>query len=173
MASKKVADLKEFWRGQRKIKLLDPNLLACREWKELLQQLIDSDAWVDFTQGLDIRLMSEEKAAMLQQIKVERVHFAWDNYQDKNVIIPKLREFKKITGWDHRKMGVYVLTNYNTTLQEDLERVYTLREIGYDPYIMIYNKETVKRGSDLRRLQRWVNSRIAFAAVNKLSLIHI
>lgn len=167
MVSKKVADLKEFWRGQRKIKLLDPNLLACREWKELLQQLIDSDAWVDFTQGLDIRLMSKEKAAMLKQVKVERVHFAWDNYQDKSMIIPKLQEFKKNTGWDHRKMGVYVLTNYNTTLQEDLERVYILRELGYNPYIMIYNKETVKRGSDLRRLQRWVNSRVAFATVNK------
>ena len=60
--SVKVADLAEFWRGQKNIVLLDPNILACREWSDLLQQLIDSRSWVDFTQGLDIRLMTEEKA---------------------------------------------------------------------------------------------------------------
>ena len=50
--SVKVADLKEFWNGQKKIKLLDPNILACKDWKSLLTQLIDSRAEVDFTQGL-------------------------------------------------------------------------------------------------------------------------
>lgn len=50
---------------------------------------------------------------------------------------------------------------------QDLERVYTLRELGYNPYVMIYDKQNVKRGNDLRRLQRWVNSRVAFAAVEK------
>ena len=59
----KVADLSQFWRGQKHIKLLDPNLLAAPEWRDLLGQLADSGAWVDFTQGLDIRLMTDEKAA--------------------------------------------------------------------------------------------------------------
>lgn len=54
-ASRKVADLSEWWRGQKNIKLLDPNLLACREHMDLLGQLADSEAWVDFTQGLDCR----------------------------------------------------------------------------------------------------------------------
>ena len=39
--SAKVADLSEFWRGQRNIVLCDPNITACRDWKDLLQQLID------------------------------------------------------------------------------------------------------------------------------------
>lgn len=59
--SKKVANLSEFWRGQKNIVLCDPNILACTEWRELLQQLIDSKSYVDFNQGIDMRLMTEKK----------------------------------------------------------------------------------------------------------------
>lgn len=55
--SYKVADLSEFWKGQKNIVLLDPNLVACKEWKNILQQLIDSKAWVDFSQGVDIAIV--------------------------------------------------------------------------------------------------------------------
>lgn len=165
--SVKVADLKEFWRGQKNIVLLDPNMFACSDWRELSQQLIDSRAWIDFTQGCDIRVMTKEKADMLRKMKIKQIHFAWDRYEDKNMIIPKFEQFKEITGWNKRKLGVYVLCNFNTTLEQDLERVYILRELGYTPYIMIFDKQNVKKGSDLRRLQRWVNSRTAFYAVEK------
>lgn len=167
LKSYKVADLSQFWEGQKEIKLLDPNLIACNKWKELLLQLIHSNAWVDFTQGLDIRLMTDEKTEMLKQIKIKQVHFAWDNYGDKDIIIPKLKNFKKTTGWDKRKMSVYVLTNYNSTHQEDLERIYTLRDLGYNPYIMIYEKEKVKPRAKVKKLQRWVNNRRIFDTVLK------
>lgn len=166
-SSYKVADLSEFWRGQKKIVLCDPNLLACREWKELLQQLIDSKAIIDINQGLDIRLMTPEKAEMIKQLRVESVHFAWDRYEDKNIILPKFREFKEITGWRNRKTKVYVLTNFNTTLEQDLDRVYTLRDIGYDPYIMIYNKEKTKSKDPVRLLQRWVNNKFIFYSTER------
>lgn len=55
----------------------------------------------------------------------------------------------------------------NSTLEQDLERIYTLRDFGYSPYVMIYDKYKLRKGDDLRRLQRWVNSRFAFAAVKK------
>lgn len=84
----KCADLKEFWNGQKNIVLLDPNITACRDWKDLFQQLIDSGAWVDFSQGLDIRLMTEEKAEMLKKMKIKSVHFAWDKYEDKEKNYP-------------------------------------------------------------------------------------
>lgn len=163
----KVANLSEFWRGQKNIVLLDPNPIACREWKDILGQLIDSKSWVDFSQGVDIRLMTEEKAEMIKRIKTKNIHFAWDRYEDKDIVIPKFEKFKRITGWDKRKMSVYVLTNFDTTIEQDLERVYKLRDLGYSPYVMIYDKQNVKKWSDLRRLQRWVNSRVAFAAVKR------
>lgn len=161
--SYKVADLSEFWSGQKNIVLCDPNILACRDWKDLLQQLIDSKAWVDFNQGLDIRLMTEEKAEMLKQMKTKNLHFAWDRYEDKEKILPKFKMFKEITGIDFRKLGVFVLCNFDTTLEQDLERIYWLRHNGFSPYVMLYNKESIPKGHDLRRLARWVNNRFIFS----------
>ena len=160
--SVKVADLNMFLKGQRNIVLLDPNITACKWWKQLFQQLIDSNAWVDFSQGLDIRTMTEEKAEMLKQMKIKQVHFAWDKYEDKDIVVPKFKKFKKITQWDKRKLSVYVLTNFNTTHEQDLERIYTLRELGYWPYVMIYDKEHLPKGHITRKLQRWVNMRAVF-----------
>jgi Fe-S oxidoreductase len=163
--SRKVANLNEFWKGQKEIKLLDPNITACKDWRELFQQLIDSQAWIDFTQGLDIRLITKEKAEMLKKMKVKQIHFAWDNYKDKDKIIPKFKEFKEITGWNNRKLGVYVLTNFNSNFEQDLERIYTLRTLGYDPYIMIYEKDKLPSRHKTKQLQRWVNNRRVWRTV--------
>lgn len=161
--SYKVADLSEFWNGQKNIVLCDPNILACKDWKDLLQQLIDSKAWIDINQGLDIRLMTAEKAEMIKQMKVKELHFAWDRYEDKDIIVPKFQEFKQITKLDIRKLIVYVLCNYDTTIEQDLERIYTLRELGYWAYVMLYDKEHIPRGHTYKKLQRWVNNRFIFA----------
>lgn len=167
LCSRKVADLSEFWNGQKNIVLCDPNILACKDWKSLLQQLIDSKAWIDINQGLDIRLMTEEKAEMIKQMKIKELHFAWDRYEDKDIIIPKLKMFKEITQIDIRKLIVFVLCNFDTTIEQDLERIYTLRDLGYWAYVMLYDKEHIPKNSKLRKMARWVNMRSVFATVPK------
>lgn len=77
--SRKVADVKEFWNGQKNIVLCDPNILACKECASLLEQLIDTGAYVDFNQGIDVRLADEKKIELLNQIRIKRIHLAWDN----------------------------------------------------------------------------------------------
>jgi hypothetical protein len=163
--SVKVADLGQFWKGQREIKLLDPNLLACKDHEELLQQLVDSRAWVDFTQGLDIRLMTAAATDLIKQIKIKMLHFAWDRMKDSEIIVRNLKAFKKTTGIDIRDATVYVLTNYETTIEEDLYRIYKLKELGYTPYVMIYNKQHAPKQT--RYLQRWVNNKIIFRSVDR------
>jgi len=167
LCSHKVADLSEFWNGQKKIELLDPNLLACKDWKELLQQLIDSKAKVNFNQGLDIRMMTDQKAKMLSQIPIEAIHFAWDRYEDKELIQPKFLTFRKASKVNPHDLQVYVLVGdrERRVLKEDLERIYWLRDSGYAPYVMIYEKELLPRGHELRKLQRWVNNRFIFWSV--------
>ena len=160
LKSYKVADISEFWRGQREIKLLDPNLLACKDNIELLQQLIDSGAWIDFTQGLDIRLITEEAIDKIKQLKIKMIHFAWDYMKYSDVIIKNLKHFKEATNIDMRKARVYVLTNYDTTHEEDVYRIYKLKELGYDPYLMIYDKQNAPKR--LRKMQRWVNNKLIF-----------
>lgn len=165
--SYKVANLSEFWAGQKNIVLCDPNLIACKDWKELLQQLIDSNAYIDINQGIDIRLMTKEKAEMISMLKIKNVHFAWDRYEDKNFILPKFKLFKDITNWDYRKLTVFILTNFDTTFEQDLERVYILRNMGYNPYVMIYNKANTNGTDNVRKLQRWVNDRKLFRTIPK------
>ena len=159
--SYKVADLQEFWGGQKNIVLCDPNILACKDWKELLQQLIDSKSWVDFNQGLDIRMMTEEKAEMLSQIKIKQIHFAWDRYQDKELVLPRLEMFAKHTKLNSHNRIVYTLVNFDTTIDQDLERIYTLRKMGYWAYVMIYDKEHAD--PIYKKKARWVNNRFIFA----------
>jgi hypothetical protein len=55
---------------------------------------------------------------------------------------------------------VYVLTNFNTTMEENLYRVYTLRDMGFDPYVMIYDKPHAPK--EVRLLQRWCNNKKIF-----------
>ena len=66
---------------------------------------------------------------------------------------------------DGRKRRVYVLTNYNTTMEENLYRVYKLRELDYDPYVMIYDKPHASK--EIRRLQRWVNNKFIWRTCEK------
>lgn len=160
----KVANLSMFWKGQKNIVLLDPNILACKDRKELLQQLIDSKAKVDFTQGLDARMLDDEICQMLCRIKIKNIHFAWDRYQDKDVILPKLELFSKYAIGNISKGHnaiVYTLVNFDSTYEQDLERIYTLRNMGYWAYVMIYDKEHAPR--KIKLLQRWCNNRRIFA----------
>ena len=69
------------------------------------------------------------------------LHFAWDNPEDD--LIPYFKKFLELTTVkDKRKRRVYVLTNYGSTHEQDLYRIYTLRDMGYDPYVMVYEKPT-------------------------------
>lgn len=165
LCSVKVADLSEFWNGQKNIVLLDPNITACKDCNSLFQQLADSKAWVDFSQGLDMSLMTPDKAELLKKIKVKQVHFAMDRFEEMEKLIPKFRQFKEITGWDKRKMGVYVLVNFDTTHEQDLERIYKLKDLGYWPYVMVYEKENLPKKHITRKLQRWVNMRSIFEKI--------
>lgn len=160
--AKAVADLSEFWSGEKEIKLLDANLLACPDWERLLAQLAGSQSLVDFTQGLDIRLITPEKVAALNKVRTKMLHFAWDNLEDD--LTGYFRKFAELsTVKDSRRRRVYVLTNFGSTHEQDLYRIDTLRGLGYDPYVMIYEKPTAPPVT--RRLQQWVNNKRLFWAV--------
>lgn len=160
LVSRKVADLSEFWNGQKNIILCDPNLLACKDRINLLKQLADSKATVEINQGFDARLLDDEVIDAMNEIKLNMVHFAWDNPKDK-VVPQKLLQFaKKSKLKSDSAKTVYCLTNYWSTHEEDLYRVEWLKSNGFLPYIMIFNKE--KAPLITRQLQRYVNNRFIF-----------
>lgn len=162
LCSHKVADLSEFWRGQKNIKLLDPNLLACKDHMELLQQLADSKAKVDFTQGLDARFINERNVELLKHINISMLHFAFDFMKNENRIIEGLKIVKETLEISERNAIVYMLTNYDTTIEQDLYRVKKIKEVGFQPDVRIYRKEALPDRHILRDLQRWCNNRFLY-----------
>ena len=164
--SVKTADLSEFWKGQKEIVLLDQNILACKDHLELLDQLIDSKARVEFNGGLDIRLITEQNIEKIKQLRLQMIHFAFDRYSDKDIIMRNLKLFKEQTGFDRNKgrVMVYVLCNYDTTIEQDIERIQFIRSLNFSPYPMIYNKANCD--SVYKRLQRWCNNFIFWKVKN-------
>ncbi len=158
--SVQVAELDEFWRGQKYIELLDPNLLACKDSLKLLKSL--EGKRVNFNQGLDCRVIAREHVESINKIKLTNIHFAWDHVKDEKAVVKGLETYsmyaeRKVKGaWGM----VYVLTNYGSTIEEDLYRIEKLRSMNYDPYVMIYDKPHAPR--EIKRLQRWCNSKWIF-----------
>ena len=156
--SVKVADVKDFWNGQKKIEVLDPNITACREKRGLMKQYIETNAWINFNQGIDIRMVDDDDINDLNQMKLKRVHFAWDNPADD--LADRFAMVGEKLKLDRRKRTVYVLTNFNSTMEQNLRRIYTLRELEFDPYVMIYDKQHAPK--EVKDLQRWCNNKFVF-----------
>lgn len=161
--SVKVADVWDFWNGQKEIQCLDPNITACRDKHELFQQYAETKATVCFNQGLDIRMLTDQDIDDLNHIRLKKVHFAWDNPKDD--LAGKFENYAKGARWKPKgRYGtVYCLTNFDSTMEENLYRIYTLRDLGYDPYVMIYDKPHAPR--EVRLLQRWCNNKKIFRSV--------
>lgn len=159
----KVADVSDFWNGQKHIEVLDPNITACRDKHDLFQQYADTKATVCFNQGIDIRMITDRDIEDLNRIRLQKVHFAWDNPKDD--LKSKFENYAKGARWKYKgSYGmVYCLTNFNSTMEENLYRIYTLRDLGYDPYVMVYDKPHAPR--EIRHLQRWCNNKIIFKKV--------
>lgn len=167
--SRKVADLKEFWRGQKRIVLLDANILACKDRKQLIQQLIDAGASVDFSQGLDARFITEEIANLLKNVKIYRAHFAFDSMKNEKQIIDGLRIFKDFSNLPTDKCIVYMLVNFDTSIEEDLYRIRKIRELGYLPDVRVYRKNSAPQ--ILKDLQRWCNNRFIFKSCDFMDYV--
>lgn len=107
---------------------------------------------------MDIRFLTDKGAAQLNQMRTSMIHFAWDNYEFKTY--EKLKHVRPLLDKNGRNIRVYVLTNFNTTHEQDLERIYKLRELDYDPFVMVYNKTMAPKTT--RHLQRWCNNKWIF-----------
>lgn len=159
--SVKVANVKDFYNGQKLIEVLDPNITACKDKHDLFEQYIETGAKICFNQGLDIRLLTQEDVSYLNRMRIERLHFAWDN--PKENLVDRFMGFAERFKRKSNIATVYVLTNFGSTIEEDLFRINTLSALGYDPFVMVYNKNEAPRQT--KDLQRWCNSKMIFKSV--------
>lgn len=160
--SRKVADVKDFWNGQKHIEILDPNITACREKRDLMRQYRETGATLNFNQGLDMRFINDDDIEDINHMRIVKMHFAWDNPKDD--LEDKFRYFAERYRNKHKGM-VYCLTNFNSTMEENLHRIYCLRDMNYDPFVMVYNKPEAPQ--DIINLQRWCNNKFVFKKVKR------
>lgn len=154
--------------SRKKICLLDDNFFGCPNWKELLQQLIDTERPFKFKQGLDERLLTQEKADMLFGSRYDGDYtFAFDNISDYDLIHKKLHMIRHSEKSNRNSIKFYVLVGFESTNHIDIENCFKRIELLFRyqclPYVMRYqNKnETPWKDSKYRSLYvtiaRWAN----------------
>ena len=136
--------------SRKKICLLDDNFFGCPNWKNLLQCLIDTGRKFVFKQGLDERLLTDDKCKMLFTAKYDGDYiFAFDNVADYNLIEEKLKLIKKYAS--SKNVKFYVLCAYDREdkydtefFLKDIENIYIriklLAKYNAKPYLMRYYK---------------------------------
>lgn len=137
------------------IEVLDNNFFANPEWRFAVEDLKRHNQPVKF-HGVDIRIMTEEMAFALNSLKLKNgVHIAWDMPQVD--LRPKLRELVK---WiKPYKIVCYVLVGFNSTKEQDLERLRFLKELGILPFVQPYRDFQNKRKPTMyeKDIARWAN----------------
>jgi len=162
---REVSHISEFHNPDfNKLVLYDNNFFYSKLWREKLDYITEHDLKVSFNQGLDARLMNEEKSLALADMNTysisfndRRVYFSWDLMENEKPILKGLMNVINAGIKPHNIM-VYMLIGYNTTHNEDMYRFNTLRDLDLDPFAMIYNNR--KDDMWIRKFARWVNKRV-------------
>lgn len=154
---KNVAEIKDLINPKSNVLILhDNNLTADPHCIEKLHEIRDRKLIVDINQGCDVRLVNDNIAKALSEVKhLRSVHYAWDLMGFENQVMEGIATLSKyIKPYKHM---CFMLVGFNTTFEEDLYRFRKLRELKVDPFVMIYNQ---KNDIKLKHFARWVNSRI-------------
>lgn len=161
------SSLDEFYDEKRKkICLLDDNVLGCPGWENILDELISKKKPFKFKQGMDERLLTDERCERLFSVSYDGDYtFAFDNISDYDLIHKKLKLIRKYTSATNVKF--YVLVGFESTDAIDIEnmwkRVALLMEYQCLPYIMRYqNRSDIPwKNSEYRgmyiTMARWCN----------------
>ncbi len=147
--------------------LMDDDFFGGPNWREMIDQIRRHDLRVNFSQGLNIRIITEEQCKALASVNFsnlhgtgKQVHFAWDRFKDERLIDAGIQRVMA-AGIKPYQMVFYILVGCNTTPEQDMYRIMKIRALGCDPYVMPFNEKDPYQ----KRLKRWVNARQIFYSV--------
>ena len=137
------------------VEVLDNNFFANPNWRNAIEYLHATGQKINL-HGVDIRIMNEEQANALNTLKLKnRIHIAWDN---PNIdLTDKLKEVIKYI--KPYKLRCYVLVGFNSTIEQDLFRLETLKQLGIAPFVMPYRNynTNTKLSQYVKDLAHWAN----------------
>ena len=125
------------------IVIWDNNFLASPNSNEILKELSeiknkkDILYEVDFNQGLDARLITDENAIKLASLKINVIRLAYDNSEQEKGIINAIKVLNDAK-FRIRNILVYAMYNYKDSPDDFLSRVQLLLELGVAVYPMRY-----------------------------------
>ncbi len=124
-------------------------------FENICNQIIKENIAVDFNQGLDIRLIDDYNAELLSQLKIikgKRLRFSFDSLNYKQAVdygFAKLRN----NGIPASLISFYFLIGFNSTPEEDMERLMYLKSLKVDAFCMPYDKFNLYQ----KHFTQWVN----------------
>lgn len=159
---KSVRTIYDIWRGDpypKKLHLLDNDFFGQPEWRERIREIREGGFRVCLSQGINIRMITEESATALASIqyrdtkfKERKLYTAWDNYGDAD------RFFKGVSllnqaGIPSKHIRAYMLVGYDPaeTWEKVWDRFLQMTAVGIEPYPMVFDKAR----TDLVSMQRW------------------
>lgn len=162
--------VEEFLDHERKyICLLDDNVLSCKDWRIVFDQLNATGKRFQFKQGMDERLLTDEKCdAIFNSNWIGDYIFAFDNIKDRRLVERKLQTIRKHTdiipkfyvfcGYNHADPGVYPVGFWENDIHDVFKRIKVLVSYRSLPYIMRYTdyKQSPYRGM-YDTIARWCN----------------
>lgn len=149
------------------IYLWDDNFLCYKNWKVLLQQLIDKGKPFQFRQGLDERVLDDERVEMLCRAPYHGDFiFAFDQWKDRELIKRKLKIWKRHCPTKTTKF--YLFCGYELVADDDEKlftdvyylfcRIQILMSFGCLSYVMRHADYTNHRlGNIYTQVARWCN----------------
>ncbi len=152
----------DIWREgtPRAVLLLDNDFFGQEAWRHRIEELRDGEFRVSWSQGINIRMITDETAAAIASVEYRddnferrRLYTAWDNLGDEKRFFVGLQRLNE-AGVPSRQVMVYMLVGYKPgeTIEEVLYRFNRLRDAGCMPYPMVYERW---RQPELRRFARW------------------
>ena len=135
-----------------KICFLDDNFFACPQWRKLIAEVKATKKKFQFKQGLDERLLTDEKAKEIMTWKYDGDYiFAFDNIEDRAVIEEKARLIRKYNKSTGHNVKFYVLCGFDREdkyddafwhkdISDTFERIFILAKYNFKPYIMRFAK---------------------------------
>ena len=128
--------------SHNEVVIWDNNFLASPYAKDILIELRDGGYRADFNQGLDARLMTEEFAGLLADIKSPSIHMAYD-WPWEGPYISKAINHLESSGYVKRNLIFYILHNFydfkyqkGDTPTDFFHRIRDLAEWGTSAYPM-------------------------------------
>lgn len=166
----KHSPVSEFLDENRKyICLLDDNVLSCRDWKSIFEELNATGKRFQFKQGMDERLLTDEKCEVIFNSNwIGDYIFAFDNIKDRRLVEKKLDLIREHTdkipkfycfcGFNHEEPDTYPAQFWAADIADLFERIKILIEHRCLPYIMRYKDYELSpyRGMYIT-IARWCN----------------